>query len=77
MDTELSGKARAEIVRIRAQLDDLLSERVAPAVSGAMDRAQSAAQHQLEAVTERVRGQPLMAMLAAAGIGFLLGRIWR
>ena len=73
----LSQDANAQIAKLRAQLDDLMSERVAPAVSDAMDRAQHAAQHQVDAVSDRVRSQPLTAVLIAAGIGFLLGKVWR
>ena len=73
----INDDAKVQIARMRAQLNDLMSERVAPAVSNAMDRAQSVAQHQYAAVSDQVRSQPIMAVVIAAGVGFLLGRIWR
>lgn len=75
---------RAEIAQLRAQVQKLMDERVSPALSQAADTARHYAHDaremygdQAEALSERVREAPIMAMLIAVGAGYILGRIAR
>jgi ElaB/YqjD/DUF883 family membrane-anchored ribosome-binding protein len=81
---QVSNDAREQIARLREQVDALMRDRVAPAVSDIagraqhyMDDASDAARGQSEALSARVREAPLVSLLAAAGIGYLVGRILR
>ena len=58
-----------------------MSERVTPALGHAAQRVETAARNatefargQAEAVSGQVREQPLISILIAAGIGYLIGR---
>ena len=73
-----------QIARLRAQVEALMKDRVTPAVADAAGRAEAAMygaadtmREQAEAVSGKVREQPLMAILIAAGIGYALGRVLR
>ncbi len=74
----------AQIARLREQVEALMKERVTPAVSDLTARAETALNSaaamvgdHAETLSGQVREQPLMAVLLAAGIGFLLGRATR
>jgi ElaB/YqjD/DUF883 family membrane-anchored ribosome-binding protein len=61
-----------------------MKDRVAPALADAAGRAESAVysaadtvREQAESVSGKVREQPLLAVLIAAGVGFILGRAIR
>ncbi len=76
--------AKDQIAKLRDQVDDLMRDRVSPALSDAADRAQSAAKQagsvardQAEALSGRVKEQPLLALVIAAAAGYLIGRIAR
>ena len=72
--------ANAQIARLRAQVETLMKDRVGPALAGAAERAGQAmgtVRGQAEVVSDQIKEQPLLAVLAAAAIGFLLGRITR
>jgi ElaB/YqjD/DUF883 family membrane-anchored ribosome-binding protein len=76
--------AKAQIAQLRRQVEQLMSERVTPALADAAGRAQDAAQRardfttdQAEMISEKVKDQPFVAILIAAGVGYLLGRIAR
>ena len=76
--------AASQISRLRDQVETLMRDRVTPAVSDAAGRAQSAmndaagvVRDQAQVVSGKVREQPLVAVLVAAGIGFVLGRAMR
>ncbi|GAC1346949.1 MAG: hypothetical protein NVSMB18_30550 [Acetobacteraceae bacterium] len=76
--------AKEQIAQLREQVQSLMSERVTPALANAADTAQQYAQQakdmyedQSEMLSERVRESPIMAILIAAGVGYLLGRIAR
>ncbi len=69
-----------QVAKLRAQVETLMRERVTPALADAAGRAESAmgaARHQAEAVSGRVRQQPIMAVLVAGAIGFLAARVLR
>ena len=71
------GDTRRQINQLREQVQTLMRERVTPAVTdvaGRADRAVSAAREQAEALSGQVEERPLLAILIAAGIGYLLGR---
>jgi ElaB/YqjD/DUF883 family membrane-anchored ribosome-binding protein len=76
--------ATAQIARLREQVEALMKDRVTPAVADAAGRAESAVygaadavREQAEAVSGKVREQPLLAILIAAGVGYVLGRFTR
>jgi ElaB/YqjD/DUF883 family membrane-anchored ribosome-binding protein len=76
--------AQAQIARLREQVESLMKDRVTPAVADFAGRAETAVhsatgavRHQADAVSGRVRQQPLVAILIAAGIGWLIGRMTR
>lgn len=73
-----------EIAQLGRQIEQLVKERVAPALSGAARRAEATARSTFElvceqaaAVSTRTREQPLAALLTAAAIGYLIGRLSR
>jgi ElaB/YqjD/DUF883 family membrane-anchored ribosome-binding protein len=76
--------ANEQIAQLREQVQNLMSDRVAPALSQAADTAQQYAsqarevyQEQSEALSERVRESPIVAILVATGLGYIIGRIAR
>jgi len=78
------GDTTAQIARLRAQVEELMKERVTPVVAdfagraeAAVSGARDAVRDQAEAVSNRVRDQPLIAIAVAAGIGWVIGRLMR
>ena len=76
--------AKAQIAQLRDQVQSLVSERVTPALSNAASTAEDYARQardlasdQTEMLSDQVRESPLAAILIAAGVGYLLGRIAR
>ena len=76
--------AKSQIAQLRKQVEDLMSQRVTPAIADAAGRVEATAKQasdlardQAEMLSEKVRDQPLIAVLVAAGVGYLLGRIAR
>lgn len=84
---ETNGKHEDPIVQIahlRAQVEALMNDRVTPAVTemagraeNVMNQAAGMVRNQTDTLTGHVRDQPLIAVLLAAGIGYLLGRTTR
>jgi ElaB/YqjD/DUF883 family membrane-anchored ribosome-binding protein len=71
------GDTQRQINQLRGQVETLMRERLTPViteVAGRADTAVAAVREQSEAVSGQVRERPLLAILIAAGIGFLLGR---
>ncbi|HET6184337.1 MAG TPA: hypothetical protein VFA03_12175 [Acetobacteraceae bacterium] len=69
-----------QIAKLREQVEMLMRERVTPVLADAASRAESAlgtVREQTAAMSERVREQPIPAVLIAAAVGFLLGRVMR
>lgn len=72
--------ATAQIAKLREQVEVLMRERVTPAladVAGRAETAMGAMKDQAEALSGRVRDQPIIAVLVAVGVGFLIGRVLR
>jgi ElaB/YqjD/DUF883 family membrane-anchored ribosome-binding protein len=71
------GDTQRQINQLRAQVETLTRERVTPAVThvaGRADTAMRRGREQVEAVSGQVQERPLVAILVAVGIGYLLGR---
>ena len=87
MASDTTGKAEdahAQIARLREQVETLMKDRITPAVADAAGRAESAVygaadtvREQMENVSGRVREQPLVALVIAAVVGYVLGRATR
>ncbi len=82
--SDKTDDAKDQIARLREQVEMLMRDRVTPALADAAGRAENAAraatdmvQEQAEVISERVREQPLVALLVAAGVGYAIGRIVR
>jgi ElaB/YqjD/DUF883 family membrane-anchored ribosome-binding protein len=82
--TNRAEDATSQIARLREQVEALMKDRVTPAVAEAAGRAESAMhtaadkmRGQAEAVSGKVREQPLLAILIAAAVGYALGRATR
>ena len=76
--------AQAQLVRLREQVEALMKDRVTPAVSDFAGRAEKAAysagdsiRGQAQGVSTRVKDQPLMAIMIAAAVGWIVGRLTR
>jgi ElaB/YqjD/DUF883 family membrane-anchored ribosome-binding protein len=79
-----SDDTNAQIAHLRDQVEALMRDRVTPAVTDMAGRAEtvmnSAAgmvRDQAQSITGQVREQPLISVLVAAGVGYLLGRVMR
>ncbi len=75
---------RDQLLSLRDQVEQLLSERVTPAIADAAGRAETAVHSardytssKADNVSKRVRGQPLIAIAISAAVGYFLGRIAR
>ena len=68
-----SGDVSDQLASLRAQVEQLTSERVRPAVTDAANQVKE----KTDALAARVRDQPIAAVAIAAGIGFLVGRARR
>ena len=67
-----------QIARLREQLDALMKGHVAaPAGDGAVCCAVKAVQHHAEELVGHIREEPILALLIATGVGFVLGRALR
>ena len=79
-----SEDAHVQIARLREQVEALMKDRVTPAVADVAGRAESAVygaagavRDQAEMVSGKVREQPLLAVLIAAAVGYVIGRATR
>lgn len=78
----LADDARAELARLRAQVERLMEERVTPALGHAADtvedysrRARARIDANTHAVTDAVRERPLLSLALVALGGYVLGRL--
>ena len=76
--------AQAQIEQLRQQVEALMKDRVTPAIADFAGRAESAVntatgavRQQADAMSGRVKQQPLVAILVAAALGWLIGRMMR
>lgn len=76
--------AQAQIARLREQVETLMKDRVTPAVAEFAGRAESAVhsasgvvRDQAQVVSGRVKEQPLIALMIAAAVGWIIGRVMR
>jgi ElaB/YqjD/DUF883 family membrane-anchored ribosome-binding protein len=76
--------AHAQIARLRQQVEALMNDRVTPAVSefthragAAVNTASETVRDQANAMSGRVKQQPLVAILIATAIGWVIGRAMR
>lgn len=81
---DAADDAKEQIQQLKAQVQSLMNDRVTPALANAADTAQTYARQaqdmyedQTEMLSDRVRESPLIAVLLATGVGYLLGRIAR
>jgi ElaB/YqjD/DUF883 family membrane-anchored ribosome-binding protein len=82
--SEKADDAQEQIAELRQQVEQLMRERVTPALADAAQRAETAVRNvteialeQVEAISSRVREQPITALLIAAATGYLIGRVSR
>jgi len=82
--SDKTNDAREQIAKLREQVEMLMRDRVTPALADAAGRAETTARqaadiarHQAEAISGQVREQPFVAILVAAGLGYLIGRLVR
>jgi hypothetical protein len=79
-----SDDTTVQIAHLRAQVEALMKDRVTPAVTDMAGRAETMVNNaagmvrdQAQTLTAQVRDQPLISVLVAAGLGYLLGRTTR
>jgi ElaB/YqjD/DUF883 family membrane-anchored ribosome-binding protein len=77
-----SESTTEQVARLREQVEALMRDRITPAVANAAGRAEDAVHRaagavrdQAESASRTVRSHPLPAVLIAAAIGFVLGRV--
>src|SRR5882724_11084859 len=81
---EQVAQLRAQLEQLRAQVDQLLRGRVKSGAADVAGRAEEAVlqardftRAKIEAISDDVREGPLTALLLAAGVGYIAGRIHR
>lgn len=80
----IADDAQAELQALRAKVEQLMSERVTPAIARVAGQAEDAAQYANDAVRDQaerlsatVREQPLTALGAAALAGFVVALLFK
>ncbi|MBE7210022.1 MAG: hypothetical protein INR65_03295 [Gluconacetobacter diazotrophicus] len=81
---DIADTTQDQISSLRAQVEQLLNNKVTPALADAAGRAEGAVSTardvtstQVENVSAHVRDQPIVAIGIAAVIGYIIGRIAR
>lgn len=72
--------ATEQIAKLRAQVETLMRERVSPTlnqVRGQAETAYGVVRDQADMIGGRVKDRPLIAILTAVAIGYVVGRILR
>ncbi|OUI78062.1 hypothetical protein HK18_10995 [Commensalibacter intestini] len=80
----LQKSAQDEIRSLKEQVEELLNDRVTPAIVQAADKADQVVHntkeltdHQMKHVSDKVQSKPLIAIVLSIVIGYLLGRVIR
>jgi ElaB/YqjD/DUF883 family membrane-anchored ribosome-binding protein len=80
----LMNDAASEVEQLRSQVEQLMTERVTPALGALASNAEQAAKdashevrHQVARVSDAVQERPLMALGMAAVAGFVLASLLR
>jgi ElaB/YqjD/DUF883 family membrane-anchored ribosome-binding protein len=80
--SRLADDARAELARLRGQVERLMEERVTPALGSAAEtvedygrRAKETIEENAYALSDTIRERPLVTIAVAAIGGYLLGRL--
>lgn len=80
--SRMAEDARAELARLRSQVERLMEERVTPALGSVAEtvedygrRARHSVEENAESLATTVRERPLLTVGLAAVSGFLLGRL--
>ncbi len=81
---DVADDTQDQIQTLRAQVEQLISQRVTPALTDVADKADTAVKSardvtvaQVDTVSTQVRNQPIIAIGIAAAVGYLIGRIAR
>ena len=81
---DMAQDTQEQLQSLRAMVEQLLNERVTPALADAAGRAENAVStardvtnSQVANVSDKVRHQPLVAIAISTVVGYLLGRISR
>jgi ElaB/YqjD/DUF883 family membrane-anchored ribosome-binding protein len=81
---DAEGTVHEQISQLRAQVEKLISERAAPYIADVAGKAETVARRgydvareNVDAVSTRVKDQPLTAVIVAGVVGFLLARMFR
>ncbi len=81
---DVAQDTQEQLQSLRAMVEQLLNERVTPALADAAGKAETAVTSardltntQVANVSEKVRGKPLIAIAISTVVGYLLGRISR
>ena len=81
---EAAQDTQEQLQSLRAMVEQLLNERVTPALADAAGRAETAVTNaremtnsQVANVSDKVRHQPLIAITISTVVGYLLGRLSR
>lgn len=81
---DVAQDTREQLHSLRLLVEQLLNKRVTPVLADAADRAEVAVTNardltntQVANVSEKVRGQPIIAIGISAVVGYLVGRLSR
>ncbi len=81
---DVAQDTQEQLQSLRTMVEQLLNERVTPALADAAGKAETAVSSardltntQVANVSEKVRGKPLIAIAISTAVGYLLGRISR
>jgi ElaB/YqjD/DUF883 family membrane-anchored ribosome-binding protein len=73
-----------QIARLREQVETLMKDRITPAVAdfaerahGGLTSATGVVRDQARAVSGRVQDRPLIAIMVAVAVGWVIGRVTR
>ena len=79
---DVAQDTQEQLQSLRAMVEQLLNDRVTPALADAAGKAENAVTSardltntQVANVSDKVRGRPLIAIAIATVVGYLLGRI--